>query len=125
MKIFLSLVLLLGLTTYAQAESEEVAESTKRCISVSRIQSVKVIDKTQLRFKMAAGPDYINVFPRKCVGLRKHDPIMYKVSINKLCDLDSISQLRSIGNGYMEGPRCGLGKFVPVDEASEEEKEAE
>lgn len=105
-------------------DQKSVELGERRCIPINRIRSVKVLDKQNIRFEMAGNPDYVNHLPRKCPGLRKNDPIMYKLSINRLCDLDTISQLRNIGGGFMEGARCGLGKFVEEVPEAESGKEA-
>ena len=110
----------------AQAEEATQAEEEgKRCISIHRISSTDIVDNQHIRFKMTGGPDYMNELPRKCIGLGKHDAFMYKTSLSQLCDLDIITVLDSVGGGYMRGASCGLGKFVPIEEEAEAEKQVE
>ena len=109
---------ILALSIIAMAASVYAEESTesKKCIQISRISSVDVIDNQTVKFKVTGGPDYLNTLPNKCPGLSKHDPIMYKTSLSQLCDLDTITVLHSIGGGFSRGASCGLGEFVPVEE---------
>ena len=96
--------------------SAEENDGAKKCIHINRISSVRVIDNQHIRFKMSGGTDYLNTLPHTCPGLGKHTPIMYKTSLNQLCDLDTVTVLNSIGGGFMRGASCGLGKFVPLTE---------
>ena len=105
-------------TIPALADDEE---SAKKCIPLYRISSVDVLDSQHIRFETHGGPDYMNTLPNKCPGLSKHDPIMYKTSLNRLCDLDTITVLNQIGSGFIQGATCGLGKFVPMEEIEDEE----
>ena len=91
----------------------------KKCIQINRISSIDVVDSKHIRFKTTGGPDYMNTLPHKCPGLSKHDTIMYETALSQLCDLDTITVLDQLGGGFMRGPTCGLGKFVPIDESEE------
>ena len=111
-----------GLALAGQVMAEEKA-GEKKCVSLHSISSTKVLDNQRIKFEMDGGSDYINMLPRKCPGLSKNTPIMYKTSLSQLCDLDTITVLNTVGGGFMRGATCGLGRFEPFVE--EEKKSAE
>ena len=111
-----------GLALAGQVMAEEKA-GEKKCVSLHSISSTKVLDNQRIKFEMDGGSDYINMLPRKCPGLSKNTPIMYKTSLSQLCDLDTITVLNTVGGGFMSGATCGLGRFEPFVE--EEKKSAE
>ncbi|GIX30548.1 MAG: hypothetical protein KatS3mg124_1020 [Porticoccaceae bacterium] len=112
-----ALAALIGLPLgLSAAEDGAQGGAEKRCIPLSRISSVRVLDDQHIRFEMAGGPDYLNTLPRRCPGLNRNDPILYKTSLSELCDLDTITVLHQVGGGFMRGATCGLGTFVPVEE---------
>jgi hypothetical protein len=41
---------------------------------------------------------------------------MYRTTLSRLCDIDTITVLYHGGPGMTQGPTCGLGKFYPVSE---------
>jgi len=112
-RIFLAAILLLG--PFASLAFAEASVATdKRCLPISGIASTRVVDNQHIVFQMRNGDAWMNELPRKCPGLSKRDPIMYKTSQSQLCDLDIITVLNSAGGGYMPGASCGLGRFVPM-----------
>lgn len=113
----------LGLALTGPVVAEEKSAEEKKCVPINRISSTKVLDNQRIKFEMDGGSDYINMLPRKCPGLNKNTPIMYKTSLNQLCDLDTITVLNTVGGGFMRGATCGLGSFEPFVE--EEKKSAE
>lgn len=116
----------MGLALAGHVSAEEKAEEKaggKKCVSLHSISSTKVLDNQRIKFEMDGGSDYVNMLPRKCPGLNKNTPIMYKTSLSQLCDLDTITVLNSMGGGYMPSATCGLGRFEPFVE--EEKKSAE
>jgi len=96
--------------------ADDLTDNSKHCISIVRISDTQIIDNQHIRFNMNGGPDYINELPNMCPGLSPNSTFMYKTSLNELCDLDIITLLENIGGGFVRGPSCGLGKFVPVSE---------
>ena len=115
MKMTTSFLILLLCSLVAPVLASD-AEATKRCVQLSQISDLKVIDKQHIRFNMRGGQDYMNTLPHKCPGLSKHNPIMYKTSISQLCDLDTVTVLYHTGGGFMNGATCGLGKFSLIKE---------
>jgi len=105
----LSLGLLLSsLGTHAE-ESDRIAEP--RCLDLSRIRDLKIIDNQTLVFEMNQKRMYLNTLPYRCPGLDRNSTIMYRTTLNQLCDLDIITVLDPMGRGFMPGASCGLGKF--------------
>lgn len=104
--------------------TEEASEG-ERCIHLARIDRTKVIDNRHILFYMKGGDVYSNELPHKCIGLRKGKTFMYKTSLNKLCNVDTITVLDDLGFGYSRGATCGLGKFQPVEMFEPEEETEE
>jgi hypothetical protein len=98
------------------AQELPTAEEPVSCLSLNRIKSVDILDQTHLVFHMINGEHYLNVLDNRCSGLRKHSALMYRTSINKLCDLDIITPLDNLGFGFQPSGSCGLGKFLPVQD---------
>jgi hypothetical protein len=92
-----------------------------RCIDTRRISSTTVADNQNIIFYMRGGEIYRNTLPRACPSLAREERFSYRTTISRLCDLDTITVLYSMGGGLQSGPSCGLGKFYPI---SEEEAQA-
>lgn len=97
------------------AEDAAMTEAKpESCISLSRIRSSEVIDRSHMVFTMSNGSMYLNTLPYPCPGLSRNTPYLHRTSLNEICDLDIITVLNQGGGGYMPGASCGLGKFIPV-----------
>ena len=90
------------------------AAKPESCISLSRIRSSEVIDRSHMVFTMSNGTLYLNTLPYPCPGLSRNTAYLHRTSLNEICDLDIITVLNPGGGAYMPGASCGLGKFVPV-----------
>ena len=94
----------------AQEEEPVFTEESTECISLNRVRSTEIVDDKNILFHMSGNVVYHNILPRQCNGLAREDRFSYKVSINRLCRLDTIAVLYSSGTGGLrEGNRCGLG----------------
>jgi len=110
--IFISLVLLPGINiTHAQ---EKQSAQPVSCLHLDRIQNVDILDDSHIIFQVGLKDHYLNTLPYACHGLKLNDTIMYRTSLNEICNVDVITVLNKIGTGYQAGPSCGLGKFEPV-----------
>jgi hypothetical protein len=111
------IALLLGLAPLSAglADQPDDAEA-ERCILINRIRNTYVLDDQRILFYMRGKEVYLNQLPRRCAGLGLERRFMYRTSLSQLCDLDTISVLRSFGGGFMQGATCGLGKFQPITE---------
>ncbi|MCF7981053.1 MAG: hypothetical protein K9K86_03640 [Pseudomonadales bacterium] len=105
------LIFIFSFSGVINAEEDSLGE---RCISLSRIKSVDVLDNQRIVFHMQGDKDFINVLPHRCPGLRKNQPFMYRTSLSELCDLDIITVLDSGGFGLRPLGSCGLGRFKPM-----------
>jgi hypothetical protein len=94
------------------------------CLSLSRIQNSEVLDNQHIVFRVNGGKSFLSTLPHKCPGLSRHDPYMYRTSLNQLCDLDIITVLRDSGIGLMPEASCGLGRFYAIDEQGIEDLKA-
>ena len=81
------------------------------CVQTSRIDNTRVYDDSTIDFEMIDGTRYRNTLPVRCNGLGFEERFSYRTTIGRLCDLDTITVIRS---GGPDGPTCGLGDFVPV-----------
>jgi hypothetical protein len=63
---------------------------------------------------MRGGDVYRNDLPNRCPNLEFEQRFMYRVTANRLCDLDVITVIDDVGFGFMPGASCGLGKFEPI-----------
>lgn len=98
------------------AEEPEHDHEGIHCLSLTRIKSSEVLDRRHILFRMSGGKAYVNKLPRKCGGLSRHKPFMYRTSLNQLCDLDIITVLNDSGFGFTPGASCGLGLFYPIND---------
>jgi len=100
------------------AEESESA-SDRRCIPISHIRRIEVVDDQTLLFHTRGMANYLNRLPHPCRGLKSRGTFMHSTSTNNYCDLDVITQIdTSLG---MRLGSCPLGRF----EAYEGEKESD
>lgn len=89
-------------------------EGSKRCIDLSRIRELDVIDDQTILFHMNGNRTYKNTLPYRCPMLGFEKSIAYRTSINRLCNVDTITVLNC-------GTTCGLGMFEPYVEDAQPE----
>lgn len=112
-------------TAFADFKALKKYEATgkvKRCISLNRIQSSKVLDGQTVFFKMRGRKHYVNRLRHKCPSLKREERFMYKTSIGQLCSIDVITVLDSFGRSWAS---CGLGKFEEMKLKPKVEPDAE
>ena len=90
----------------------------KNCVTISQIQSTKVIDNRNIDFRMAGGKTYRNTLSQSCPGLKFEERFSYRTSLNQLCSVDIVRVLHSQGGQLSEGAGCGLGKFQVVEKVA-------
>lgn len=123
MKRFISLFCLamLGTTlgSSASAQDDEVAsahmDDAEHCVNLKFIERTDVVDDRNILFYMRTGIVYRNALPHTCPGLEFEEAFLYRASIGRLCDLDTITVLNDAGFGFMPGASCGLGMFHPIE----------
>lgn len=93
----------------------------RRCISLNRIRTTKVLDDQTIFFRMSGKKHYVNRLKRKCPSLKREERFMYKTSINRLCSIDIITVLDSFGRSWAS---CGLGEFEEIELKPKTEVEA-
>lgn len=81
------------------------------CVQTNLIANTRVHDDRTIDFEMRGGTTYRNTLPNRCGGLGFEERFAYKTTIGQLCSTDTITVLRT----GMNGPTCGLGRFVPVE----------
>lgn len=108
-------LLSLVLTGPALAD-ESYPDQPERCIELSKVRDMKVISDQMIAFRTGVHRYQVNSLPYPCPGLRDDTPILYRTSLDRLCNVDVITVLEDTGFGYMPAASCGLGKFVPMNE---------
>jgi len=91
------------------------SELPERCLQLSRLDSTEVLSNQQILFETKNHNLYLNTLPYPCPGLRKDSTLMFRTSIDLVCDVDIVTILDHYGWGMQPGASCGLGKFEPVD----------
>ncbi|MGV6806486.1 MAG: hypothetical protein ACWA5K_01110 [bacterium] len=86
----------------------ETKADAPRCLLISRIRNIDVLDSQTLLFRMRGGPDYVNHLPRRCSGIT-HNPILHETRIERYCNLDTISVIDTTTR--MKINTCALGEF--------------
>ena len=95
-------------------EEEPLPEGVENCLHLSTVDRIEILDEQHILFFMYDGRIYNNHLSRKCPGLRRNDCIMYRTTLNQLCNIDMFTVLENIGGGFMPGATCSLGKFYPA-----------
>ncbi|MBT8445775.1 MAG: hypothetical protein HKO62_12755 [Gammaproteobacteria bacterium] len=109
------LLVLAAAATAVISEAAEQSDEPVRCVSLSRVQSLDILSNKQIVFELSGGEYYVNNLPYPCPGLRRSSTLMYRTSIGRLCNVDVVTLLESVGGGLMPGASCGLGMFEPTD----------
>lgn len=113
----------------ARVDKEKLAKSLKkyektgkieRCIQVNRIRSSRVIDDYNILFIMRGKKAYLNTMKHRCSRLGFERAFSYNLSVNQLCNVDIITVFDFTSN--IQGPSCGLGKFVEYKKKPKEKK---
>lgn len=129
----IALALGLALPALALADKPEANPNIKlatgepeRCLGITRIKELKILDKRNVLFYTTSNEVYLNDLSRPCPGLRPRDTVMYRTSLHELCNVDIITVLDDVGSGYMPGTSCSLGSFYPIskDDAAKLRKES-
>lgn len=94
--------------------AEDPPDTSIPCVSLRNTQDINIIDDNNIVFHMGGNSYYLNTLPYRCNGLKRNDTIMFRTSIDKVCDVDVITVLQNIGPGFQAGPSCGLGRFIPI-----------
>ena len=90
----------------------EVLGEPVSCVNASRIRNTQVHDDYTIDFNLGGGDIYRNTLPNRCPQLGFEERFAYEVSTGQLCSVDTIAVI--VGGAVGRGPRCSLGKFVPV-----------
>ena len=98
----------------AQEGVEPEAAASARCLKTDQIDNSFVIDTTHIVFEMRGHDIYVNTLPA-CKGLGRTDMLTFSGGrAFQLCSSDRVTVVRTVGEGYMPGPSCALGKFEKV-----------
>ncbi|GAB3374979.1 DUF6491 family protein [Spongiibacter taiwanensis] len=106
----------------ADKKPDPVMEATKtmatgeaeRCLGITRIREMKVLDNRNILFYTRPDQVYLNTLDRACGGLTRFKAVTYKTSLHELCNVDIITVIDDVGGSFMRGASCGLGEFYPI-----------
>ncbi len=93
---------------------EPLEEGGERCLRSRSITKTDVIDDYNILFYLRGRAIYRNTLPRRCTGLARDRRFMYRTTISRICDRDTISILHDSGSGISPGRSCRLGRFHPI-----------
>lgn len=102
----------------SRAEDIDFVGSTEKCIHVRRIRRTKVIDDSTIAFYLRNREVYLNMLPRRCPDLARHERFAYQARGGRLCSVDTINVLVQFGTRLESGFTCRLGEFYLSDEES-------
>ena len=117
-------LLILSPATSAVADEDivdDIEEGGERCVNTRRISRTYIADDQTVIFYMRGGNIYRNTLSNKCRALVREKKFSYRTTMSRLCDIDVITVVYTMGSDVREGPSCGLGKFYPI---SNEEAQA-
>jgi hypothetical protein len=111
------LMIVLSTLPVSASRSQEADDGEPvACIGLPRIDRTEVIDDRNIAYFLKGGDIYLNRLPRSCARLDDVRRFSYRVSMNQICNTDTITVLDNAGPGLIQGATCRLGMFVPTDE---------
>ncbi|MCF8474575.1 MAG: hypothetical protein K9G26_07755 [Emcibacter sp.] len=122
-KLVIAIVGLSVVSLSAMAEEDKLVDALQKyektgkvgnCISIHQIKTSQVIDDYNILFIMNGSKAYLNTMKHRCSRLGFEKAFSYKISTSQLCDVDIITVFDS--SGGIQGPSCGLGKFIEYKE---------
>lgn len=89
---------------------------TEHCLRTSRIDSMRILNATQILVTMSNGEAYLQQ-PRNCSRLRKHYAFSYNAFGGELCDTTSVTLLDT-GAGLSISGVCIFDEFQKLEKQS-------
>lgn len=112
------------LSLVAARAQDDFDRTPEDCVHASRIRSTQVLDDQNILFYMRGNRVYRNELPEACPRLASEGRFLYErrvgQSIGRLCRIDSITVLESVG-AVPYGATCRLGKFYPITQPEVDE----
>ena len=90
------------------------------CLQLGRIERTEVVDTRNILFYLKDRAIYQNALPHACATLADDKAFSYRVTMNQICDSDTITVLERWAFGFMPTETCILGDFNLVDTADVE-----
>lgn len=122
-----SIVVLLVSAISAAAEARDRAAASApgekvQCIPHFMIERTRIINDKTILFEMKNGVVWRNELPSECPRLKREGRFSYRTSMSQLCSMDMITLSSIMG---IPGPSCGLGEFMRMPGADENQKKDE
>ena len=106
-------------TRLAEKLEGRVAGEPVRCISLNRVSSSTIYDKTAIVYD-AGSTLYVNRPENGAQSLRRHDIMVIKPTVGQLCSIDTVEMRDS--SGFYRGP-VFLGEFVPYTRPDKDDED--
>jgi hypothetical protein len=112
-RLLAALARLVAVTIASQAApaaaDDNVIESyeSRRCIKLSAINSMQVVNDQDILFYMRGRKFYLNTLRPPCIGLASAKRYSFKADSGKLCERDRIKFFHGVKS-------CALGRFEPI-----------
>ncbi len=87
--------------------------SNRKCLSVGRYRQVDILNSQTLVFRGRGNRAWVNVLPRRCVGLRRDMVLAIERRGPRICSRDQFRAMPRIG-AMLGTAFCSLGMFRPV-----------
>jgi hypothetical protein len=97
-----------------QSKNDRNEGAQKSCVDLGRVRDTTVIDDHTILFTLRNGDILLNYLPHACPDLAREKRFSYRVTANRLCDVDTITVLQDFGLGLGPGATCRLGSFNPI-----------
>lgn len=95
-------------------EEGEYAEAV-RCLAPQAYRSVRVLDDEHVLFEGPGDRAWLNRLRNRCVGLRPHATLRFRMRDSRLCELDTFEAVDTMLRGVDRvSATCSLGSFIPV-----------
>ena len=87
--------------------------NNRRCLSVGRYRQVDILNNQTLVFRGRGNRAWVNLLPRRCVGLRRDMILAIERRGPRICSRDQFRAMPRIG-ATVGTAFCSLGVFHPV-----------
>jgi hypothetical protein len=86
-----------------------------RCLTPQAYRNVRVLDDQHVLFEGPGDRAWLNRLRNRCIGLRPHATLRFRMRDSRICDLDTFEAVDTMMRGMDRvSATCSLGRFMPV-----------